>query len=160
MRLEPLLHGQDEDPIAQREEAWTGLSVAIHWAAKALKAVGVDGTDTTPIHDSETAFSRAQHLEGQLFALSQIPGFHDRHALLVDAVKRACYAAAELGPIQGGRLGSVRRPTSSALIVPTVAPREADLQEVGSELGEALYRLNELDLGDIATEGAKAIGGL
>lgn len=78
-------------------------------------------------------------------------------ARLVDAVKQACYVAAELGPIQGGRLGSFRQPADGTAIVPEVAPQEVDLQDVGSQLGEALYRLNELGLGDIVTEASKAL---
>ncbi|MGH2831382.1 MAG: hypothetical protein ACRDK2_01285 [Solirubrobacteraceae bacterium] len=38
-----------------------------------------------------------------------------------------------------------------------VAPRETDLQELGSQLDEALYRLNELGLGDIVIEASKAL---
>ncbi len=157
-RLDPLVHDENEDVFAQREEAWTALSVGIEWAAKALDSVGVDGTDTTLIRDSEAAFVRGQHLGEQLFKLSQLQGFHDRPALLVDAVKQACYAAAELGPTQGGRLSSVRRATDRPRVAPEVTPRETDLQELGSQLGKALYRLNELGLGDIVTEASRALG--
>lgn len=149
-RLSSLLddHG---DLVAQREDAWAVLSTAIQWAARALASAGVTGTDETPIRDSETAFARAQHLERQLFALSQLPEFHDREALLVDSIKQACYAAAELGPTQGGRLSAVGR------VVRDVEPVPADLQEIGSDVGEALYRLDELGLGDIVTEASKAL---
>jgi hypothetical protein len=133
------------------KDAWAVLSTAIQWAARALASAGVTGTDETPIRDSETAFARAQHLERQLFALSQLPEFHDREALLVDSIKQACYAAAELGPIQGGRLSAVGR------VVRDVEPVPADLQEIGSDVGEALYRLDELGLGDIVTEASKAL---
>ncbi len=156
-RLDALRSREDEDVFAQREEAWTALSVGVEWAARALDSVGVDGTDTTPIRDSEAAFARGQHLGSQLFKLSQLQGRHDRPALLVDAVKQACYAAAELGPVQGGRLSAVRRPTDRAAVVEAVAPQEIDLQEAGSQLGEALYRLDELGLGDIVTEASKAL---
>lgn len=156
-RLDALLSREDEDVFSQREEAWTALSVGVGWAGRALDSVGVGGTDTTPIRDSEAAFARGQHLGGQLFKLSQLQGRHDRPALLVDAVKQACYAAAELGPIQGGRLGAVRRPVDRPAVVEAVAPQETDLLEVGGQLGEALYRLNELGLGDIVTEASNAL---
>ena len=149
-RLSSLVDGHD-DLAAQREDAWSVLSTAIRWAARALESAGVSGTDETPIRDSEAAFARAQHLERQLFALSQLPEFHDREALLVDAIKHACYAAAELGPIQGGRLSAVGRVASQ------VEPAPADLQEIGNDVGEALYRLDELGLGDIVAEASKAL---
>lgn len=76
MRLDALLSHEDEDVFAQREEAWTALSVGVEWAARALDTVGVRGTDTTPIGDSEGAFARGQHLGGQLFELSQLQGRH------------------------------------------------------------------------------------
>lgn len=156
-RLNALLSREDDDLLAQRQQAWTALSVGVEWAARALDSVGVGGTDTTPIGESEAAFARGQHLGGQLFKLSQLQGRHDRPALLVDAVKQACYAAAELGPIQGGRLGAVRRSTDGPAVLEEVAPQEVDLLEVGGQLGEALYRLNELGLGDIVTEASKAL---
>ncbi len=156
-RLDALRSREDEDLFAQREEAWTALGVGVEWAARALDSVGVGGTDTTPIGDSEEAFARGQHLGAQLFKLSQLQGRHDRPALLVDAVKQACYAAAELGPIQGGRLAAVSRPTDRPALLEEVAPRAADLQELGGQLGEALYRLNELGLGDIVTEATRAL---
>jgi hypothetical protein len=152
-RLTPFVDGPD-DLAAQRDDAWALLSTGVQWASRALESAGVTGTDLTPIHDSEAAFQRAQHLESQLFALSEAPGFHDREALLVDSIKRACYAAAELGPIQGGRLAAFSRGPS---IVRQVEPAPTDLQEVGSDLGEALRRLNELGLGDIVTEVSKAL---
>jgi hypothetical protein len=156
-RLDTFLSREDEDVFVQRDEAWTALSVGVEWAARALDTVGVGGTDTTPIGDSEGAFARGQHLGGQLFKLSQLQGRHDRPALLVDAIKQACYAAAELGPIQGGRLGAVRRPIDRPAVVGAVAPQETDLLEIGGQLGEALYRLNELGLGDIVTEATRAL---
>jgi|SRR5271169_786829 len=149
-RLSSLVDGHN-DLAAQREDAWAVLSTAVQWAARALQKAGVSGTDDTPIRDSEAAFARAQHLGRQLFALSQLPEFHDREALLVDAIKQACYAAAELGPIQGGRLSAVGRVASQ------VEPAPADLQEIGGDVGEALYRLDELGLGDIVTEASKAL---
>ncbi len=45
-------------------------------------------------------------------------------------------------------LGRVTRP---------VEPAPADLQEIGNDVGEALYRLDELGLGDIVTEASKAL---
>ena len=155
-RLSALVDGHD-DLIAQREDAWAVLSTGIQWAARALQKAGVNGTDDTPIRDSEAAFARAQHLGRQLFALSQLPEYHDREALLVDAIKQACYAAAELGPIQGGRPSLVRHPTSEPSTPPEVSPRESDLREVGGDVGEALYHLGELGLGDIVTEASKAL---
>jgi hypothetical protein len=149
-RLSSLVDGHD-GLAAQREDAWSVLSTAIRWAARALEHAGVSGTDDTPIRDSEAAFARAQHLERQLFALSQLPDYHDREALLVDSIQHACYAAAELGPIQGGRLSAVGR------IAQPVQPAPADLQEIGNDAGEALYRLDELGLGDIVTEASKAL---
>lgn len=152
-RLAPLLDERD-DLTAQRNDAWALLSTGVGWAARALTSAGVNGTDRTPVGDSETAFQRAQHLEQQLFTLSEMPGFHDREALLVDAVKRACYAAAELGPLQGGRLAAFSR---GPAVVREVAPAPADLQEVGSDLGEALRRLAELGLGDVVNDGCQAL---
>ncbi len=152
-RLAPLTDEPD-DLTAQRNDAWALLSTGVGWAARALTSAGVNGTDQTPMSDSETAFQRAQRLEQQLFTLSQVPGFHDREALLVDAIKRACYAAAELGPLQGGRLAAFSR---GPAVVREVTPAPADLQEVGSDLGEALRRLAELGLGDVVDDGYQAL---
>ncbi len=148
------LADSEEGLGAQREDAWAVLSAGIQWAARALAFAGVTGTDETPIRDSEAAFGRAQHLERQLFALSQRPGFHDREALLVDSIKNACYAAAELGPIQGGRLATV----GSTSVVGQIEPRLTDLQQIGGDVGDALQRLDELGLGDIVTEASRALG--
>ncbi len=152
-RLGPLADASD-DLAAQRNDAWALLSTGVEWAARTLESAGVAGTDQAPIHDSESAFQRAQHLEQQLFTLSQVPGFHDREAMLVDAVKRACYAAAELGPIQGGRLAAFSR---GPAVVREVEPAPTDLQEVGSDLGDALRRFAELGLGDVVTDGSQAL---
>ncbi len=152
-RLAPLTDERD-DLTAQRNDAWALLSTGVEWAARALTSAGVNGTDQTPIGDSDTAFQRAQHLEQQLFTLSQVPGFHDREALLVDAIKRACYAAAELGPLQGGRLAAFSR---GPAVVREVTPAPADLQEVGSDIGEALRRLAEVGLGDVVNDGYQAL---
>jgi hypothetical protein len=38
-RLDALLSREDEDVFAQRDEAWTALSVGVEWAARALDAV-------------------------------------------------------------------------------------------------------------------------
>ncbi len=92
-RLGSLVDGHDDLDV-QRQDAWSVLSTGVQWAARALQAAGVSGTDETPIRDSEAAFARAQHLGRQLFTLSQLPEFHDREALLVDSIKNACYAAA------------------------------------------------------------------
>lgn len=143
-----------EDLTTQRDDAWSVLTEGIRWAARALESAGVTATDITPIRDSEAAFERGQHLEGQLFALSQVPGFHDREAGLVDAIKRACYAAAELGPIPGGRLGSFGRGPS---LVHEVEPAPSDLQEVGTDAGDALRLLHDLGLGDVDTEASRAL---
>ena len=100
-RLTPFLNGST-GLDSQRDEAWELLSAGSRWAARALQSVGVEGSDETPVRHSQAAFDRAQHLETQSWQLSQMPGFHDAVALLVDAVRRACYAGADLGPIQGG----------------------------------------------------------
>jgi hypothetical protein len=150
-RLQPLLQ-DDELPVQQREDAWRLLSAGVHWAARALSAAGLPNFTVIPVVDSETAFAEAQRLEQQFFALSQLrDSSHDQEALVVDAVKRACYSGAELGPIPGGRLAV---PGST---VNTVAPSEEYLQEVGSDLGEALRRLNGLALADVVEETTKAL---
>jgi hypothetical protein len=150
-RLQPFID-EDEPPVQQREDAWRLLSAGVQWAARALSAAGLSDTTVTPVGDSEAAFAQAQRLEQQLFALSQLRDrSHDREALVVDAVKRACYDGAELGPIPGGRLAI---PGST---VDTVAPSEEYLQEVGSDLGEALRRLNGLALVDVVEETTKAL---
>lgn len=140
------------DPRAQRDDAWKLLSAGTRWAGAALDSVGIARTSTTPIRDSETAFQRAQHLDRQLWKLSQQSGFHDREALLVESVKRACYRGAELGPIPGGRL-------AASGVVNSVDPHPEDLQAIGSELGEALRRFAELDLGDPVQEAITALRG-
>lgn len=150
-RLQPLIE-DDEAPVQQREDAWRLLSSGVQWAARALFAAGLPDITVARVGDSEAAFTQAQRLEQQLFALSQLRDrSHDREALVVDAVKRACYAGAELGPVPGGRLAV---PGS---IVNEVAPGEAYLQEVGSDLGEALRRLNGLGLADVVEETTKAL---
>jgi len=146
-RLEPLVDGP-EDLRRQREEAWDLLSSGARWAAKALSSVGVDGTDESPIRDADAGFNRAQHLDVQLLKLSQLDRHNDAVALLVDSVKRACYHGADLGPLPGGRLASFRAPGEELKAVAEIEPHETDLQAIGSELGEALLRLNELRLGD------------
>ncbi len=150
-RLQPQID-DDEPPVQQREDAWRLLSAGVQWAARALSAAGLPDVTVAPVGDSEAAFAQAQRLEQQLFVLSQLRDrSHDQEALVVDAVKRACYAGAELGPVPGGRLAV---PGS---VVNTVAPDEADLQEVGSDLGEALRRLNALGLADVLDETTKAL---
>ncbi|MGH2880907.1 MAG: hypothetical protein ACRDK4_15025 [Solirubrobacteraceae bacterium] len=145
-RLAQLADGP-EDLGEQRDEAWRLLSEGARWAAQALNSVGITGTDDTPIGDADAAFNRAQHLDEQLFKLGQI-GRHDRVALLVDAVKRACYHGADLGPLPGGRLGSFRAPGERPSVVVGIEPHSADLQDVGGALGEALLRVGELHLGN------------
>jgi hypothetical protein len=152
-RLAGLLDG-DEDLNVQREDAWSLITAGSRWAALALDSAGVSGTKTMPIRDSEGAFELGQYLEGQLFALSQLPGFHDGEAGLVDAVKRAAYAAAELGPIPGGRLAAFGRGPN---VVHEVTAAPADLQEVGSDAGEALRRLEDLGLGNVVAEASQAL---
>lgn len=138
--------------VTQRDQAWELLSAAVQWAAKALEQVGVEGTDATPVRDSDSAFAHAQDLEQQSYELTQKAGFHDEVALLVDAVRRACYTGADLGPIPGGRIGSFARPGDAAAIVYEVEPSPVDLQQIGSSIGEALLRFQELGLGDAVAE--------
>jgi hypothetical protein len=145
-RLAPF-EDSPEDLGSQRDEAWKLLTAGVHWAALALRSAGVEGTDAGRIGDSEQAFQRGQHLDAQLWKLSQLPGFHDGVALLVDAVKRACYHAAELGPIPGGRLGSFRTMHGEPNLTETVGIRPDDLRAIGSDLGEALRWYGELGLG-------------
>lgn len=142
-----------QDLRAQREEAWVLLSRGIYWAALALEAGGVSGAEASPIGSSDAAFERAQHFETQLFALSQVPGFHDREAMVVDAVKQACYAGAELGPIKGGRLAAF----GGGNVVEESEPAERDLQEIGSKLGEALRWLGELGPRNVAEEASEVL---
>jgi hypothetical protein len=132
----------------QREEAWRLLSEGVKWAAKALSSVGIDGTDETFVRDADGAFNLAQHLDAQLLRLSQLGTYNDAVALLVDSVKQACYHAADLGPLPGGRLGSFRAPGEELKAIPSIEPHETDLQAVGGALGEALVRLGERHLGD------------
>jgi hypothetical protein len=147
--LEPLAEaGESLDD--QREDAWRLLSEGVKWAAMALDSVGVNGTDISPIGDSEAAFDRGQHLDAQVFKLSQLPQRNDRVALLVDAVKQACYSGADLGPLRGGGIGTFKAPDKESTIAPTVQPQSEDLQAVGDALGEALLRLGDLHLGDPA----------
>ena len=146
-----------EDLDAQREEAWALLTAGAGWAARAFDSVDVPGTSTAPISDSEAAFDRAQHLDSQLWALSQQSGFHDRVALLVDAVKRACYRGADLGPIPGGRLGSFAAPGSRPNLVEEIEPDPEDLRAIGSDLGEALRLFGRLELGDPIKEAEAAL---
>jgi hypothetical protein len=146
-RLTPVAEGA-EDLRQQREEAWRLLSEGVRWAAKALASVGIDGTDEKPIHDPDAAFDRAQHLDAQVLKLSQLDQYHDAVALLVDAVKRACYHGADLGPLPGGRTSSFRGPGEGIKVVTEIEPNLTDLQEIGSALGEALARLGDLQLGN------------
>lgn len=156
-RLAPTLPGS-EDLHAQRDEAWDLLSAGVHWAADALKSVDIANTDTSSIRDSDAAFRRAQHLDGQLWQLGQRPGFHDAVALLVESMKRACYRGAELGPIPGGRLARVVAPGQLPHIVHPVEPDPEDLRAIGSDSGEALHRYAELGLGDAIEEAMGLLG--
>lgn len=139
-------------PNAQRDEAWAFLTAGGRWASRALASAGVPGTDDGPVRDSEAAFGRAQHLETKSWELSQVPGLHDAVALLIDAVRRACYAGADLGPIQGGRLAAIRAPGGKIPMVPQVAPQPVDLQDIGSNIGEALRRYANLEHASIVEE--------
>jgi hypothetical protein len=150
-RLEPFVTGPT-DLHAQRDEAWRLLSAGGVWAARALSSVGIDGTSERPIGDSDAAFERAQHLDSQLWKLGQQTGFNDAVALLVESVKLACYHGADLGPQIGGLIS-----TPSALGTPTAILRErepdpTDLQAIGSNLGDALRRLSQRNLGDAVQE--------
>jgi hypothetical protein len=151
-RLAACLPGDDnlED---QRDEAWRLLSAGGSWAAEALETAGVDGTNASAIRDSDAAFDRGQHLDRQLWHLSQVAGYHDAVALLVDAVKRACYRAAELGPIRGGRLASF----GPGHIVEDVAPDPHDLQAIGTDLGEALRWYAQISHRDPAEVALRAL---
>lgn len=146
-RLDALGDGP-EDLHEQREEARRLLSEGGKWAAKALSSAGIDETAEIAVRDAEDAFNLAQHLDAQLLRLSQLERYNDVVALLVDSVKRACYHTADLGPTLGGRFGSPRAPGEGAKTAPQIEPHAADLQAVGSALGEALLRFGELRLGD------------
>jgi hypothetical protein len=135
----------------QRDEAWTLLSAGTEWAARALESAGVPGTNDQPIRDSDEAFERAQHLDGQLWKLSQQGTANDAVALVVEKVKQACYAGADLGPLVGGLIAGIRTGTASGASVER-EPNPADLQAIGSELGDALRRLGELRLVDPVQE--------
>jgi hypothetical protein len=150
--------GGPEDPNAQRNDAWKLLTAGARWAGAALDSIGLTGTSTAPIRDSEAAFQRAQHLDRKLWELSQQGGFHDREALLVESVKRACYRGADLGPIPGGRLASLKSPGGPPRVILPVDAHPEDLQAIGSDLGEALRRLADLGLGDPVQEAIAALG--
>lgn len=150
-RLEPLLEGPT-DPRAQRDEAWRLLSAGGVWAARALSSVGVEGTEERPIGDSDAAFERAQHLDSQLWKLGQQTGFNDAVALLVESVKQACYHGADLGPHVGGLISTPRAPGGQVPIAREREPDTTDLQAIGSDLGDALRRLSERNLGDTVQE--------
>ncbi|HEX4836948.1 MAG TPA: hypothetical protein VFV03_00265 [Solirubrobacteraceae bacterium] len=150
-RLDPLLPGPT-DLHAQRDEAWRLLSAGGVWAARALSSVGIDGTDERPIGDSDAAFERAQHLDRQLWKLSQQTGFNDAVALLVESVKQACYHAADLGPQIGGLISTARAPGAPVPVTREREPDPTDLQALGGNLGTALRRLSEQDLADAVRE--------
>jgi hypothetical protein len=145
-RLASLAPGPENLDL-QRDEAWTLLSAGTEWAARALNFAGVPGTNQQPIRDSDEAFERAQHLDGQLWKLSQQGAANDAVALVVEKVKQACYAGADLGPLVGGLISRVRTETANGISVGR-EPNPADLQAIGSELGDALRRLGELRLAD------------
>jgi hypothetical protein len=150
-RLQALVVGP-EDLAMQREDAWKLLTAGTEWAIRALRSAGIEDTRVTRIDNSEAAFAQAQRFERQLFELSQLRDRpHDREARIVDSVKRACYAGAELGPVPGGRLAI------PGTIVREIAPEETDLQDVGADLGEALRLLDELALGDVIVDASKAL---
>jgi hypothetical protein len=144
-RLAPIAPGP-EALGAQRDEAWTLLTAASGWAAVALDSAGIGGTNSTPVRDPDAAFERAQHLDEQLWKLSQQPGSQDAVALLVEKVKQACYVGADLGPIVGGLISNLR--TTSQPDLRPVEPNPRDLQAIGSDVGDALRRLGDLRLAD------------
>lgn len=150
-RLSSLAPGP-EDLAAQRDEAWALLTAAGKWAARALNSVGVAQTSEEPIADADAAFERAQHLDTQLWKLNQQAGRHDAVALLVEKVKHACYLGADLGPMVGGLISSFRPSAAPPPVVFAREPNPADLQTIGSELGDALRRLGELRLADPVEE--------
>jgi hypothetical protein len=150
-QLKPLI-AQEESPKEQRDEAWRFLTAVAGWVADALAAGGVTDSDRSEIRDAEAAFERAQHLDAQLWKLNKQPGQHDQLAFMVEAAKSAYYHGADLGPVQGGGLGSFREPGGAIAITPTVEPRSEDLQAIGSEAGEVLRRYGEFGLGQPAVE--------
>jgi hypothetical protein len=97
------------------------------------------------VRDADAAFERAQHLDEQLWKLSQQRESNDGIALIVERVKQACYLGADLGPLIGGLL-------SSAGMTRQVEPDPAALQAIGSDAGDALRRLSELRLADPVEE--------
>ena len=115
-RLASLAPGPENLDL-QRDEAWTLLSAGTEWAARALNFGGVPGTNQQPIRDSDEAFERAQHLDGQLWKLSQQGAANDAVALVVEKVKQACYAGADLGPLVGGLISRVRTETANGISV-------------------------------------------
>jgi hypothetical protein len=66
----------------QRTRLVPTLSAASRWAAVSLDSAGIGATDNTPVRDPDAAFERAQHLDQQLWTLSQEPGSHGAVALL------------------------------------------------------------------------------
>jgi hypothetical protein len=141
---------------AQRDDAWLLLTAGSDWAGRAFASVGITGTHDTPIRTSEAAFQRAQHLECQLLLLGQLRGSHDREAMLVNLVKCACYAGADLGPIPGGRLASCT--SSGPSIVREVEPPAEALRNVGHHLGCAPCILCDLGLtNDVVNEAKGAL---
>jgi hypothetical protein len=113
-----------------------------------LEAVGIEGTDTSPITSDQGAFDRGQHLMEQMMALSRLPGFHDAVALTVDAVKNACYSGADLVPEIGGALH-----VGGTIPARRVAePAAAALERLGRLCGEALRRVCIQGLVDPITE--------
>jgi len=111
------------------EGALAGRCVTM--AALALRrAVGNDG-DPRPIVDGDSAFAEYEPASGAIVHMGQVP------------VKKAAVAALDLaverlGPLPGGRLGSVRAPGAPPVIVRDQTPSGWELTEMARFAGEAV----------------------
>ncbi|MGI8729284.1 MAG: hypothetical protein ACR2LK_04740 [Solirubrobacteraceae bacterium] len=100
-------------------------------AALALRrAVGNEG-DPRSIVDGDSAFAEYQPASGAMVHMGQVP------------VKKAAVAALDLaverlGPLPGGRLGSVRAPGAPPVIVRDQTPSGSELTEMARFAGEAV----------------------
>lgn len=100
-------------------------------AALALRrAVGNDG-EPRPIVDGDSAFAELEPAAGALARMGQVPVKQAAVAALDLAVER-------LGPLPGGRLGSVRAPGAVPVIVEGRGPTGSDLVEMTRSAGEAV----------------------